>query len=254
MLIPQSFRKKLSAFWEDVLLRQLELHFRRKYSRTWRRGAEAPHFFDQRTTFFHLGYGSETRPLYCLARAFYTAEILRKEDVVLDIGCGDGFFSSRFYAPLCAHVDAIDIELSPLSNGKYKQSVSNLRYRQQDAVNDPFPESSYDVIAWDGALGHFAPDTTAKMMKKIAAALKPDGIFVGSESLGKEGSDHLQFFNSAAELEVVMAPYFRYAFSKTLDYVIPGGIRRRETYWRCSQTLERLDEVAWSTSVENSET
>lgn len=43
-------------------------------------------------------------------------------------------------------------------------------------------------------MGNFEVHTTHVMLAKIEVSLVEDGMFAGSESLGFEGHDHLQFF------------------------------------------------------------
>lgn len=247
-------REACSEVWESLLLRLLGGHFDRKFRRVWGRRGELPHFFDHRKTLFDFAYGKVPRPVHLLARAYYTAELLRPFDQVLDIGCGDGFLTARYYSPLCGKIDALDIDVPAIEAARRKHSVPNVRFFLCDAVAEPFPQPSYDVIAWDGALGHFAPDTTALMMAKIAHALTADGVFVGSESLGREGHDHLQFFEQADDLQEVLKQHFREVRTKTLTYTITGGIVRREIYWRCSQNPARLTGVEWDRLTRSAET
>ena len=112
-------------------------------------------------------------------------------------------------------------------------------------MKSPFPRDDYDVIVWDGALGHFGKDTTHLMLKKIQNSLKATGIFAGSESLGLEGHDHLQFFNSLEDLYNIFKPYFKFIALKSRSYKIGNDFLRNEAYWRCSNDLKRIDESDW---------
>jgi SAM-dependent methyltransferase len=114
-----------------------------------------------------------------------------------------------------------------------------------DAVNNPFPRDRYDVIAWDGAIAHFSAEVTDKMLTKIGEALAPGGIFVGSESLGPEGDDHLQVFDDLAAFRRLLSPHWRHVFLRELTYPLAGGFVRREAYWRCSNDLGRIEDSAW---------
>ena len=115
---------------------------------------------------------------------------------MLDIGCGDGFFTKRFFSLKCSRVDGVDIEPSAIQFAMKDNCAENIKYHLLDAVAKDFPEREYNVIVWDGAIGHFSPDTLETMLQKIRAALSQDGIFCGSESLGVEGADHLTRFDS----------------------------------------------------------
>jgi hypothetical protein len=108
------------------------------------------------------------------------------------------------------------------------------------------------VVVWNGAIGHFETGDTARVLQKIATALHPGGIFAGSESLGREGQDHLQFFGSTNELKKLFQPHFTNVWTKALRYPInnPTFIRD-EAYWKCSDSDARLAESEWQRSNAN---
>jgi 2-polyprenyl-3-methyl-5-hydroxy-6-metoxy-1,4-benzoquinol methylase len=234
---------------EELLIRLLRRHYRSLFRRLWELDKERPHFTNHRLTWFLFGFGDGAMRPYQLARAFYSAEALSPDDIVLDIGCGDGFLTNHFLATQCVEVDAIDIEPSAIREANRTNARSNITYLLRDAAKEPFPREKYDVIFWNGAIGHFAAPETALILKKIAAALKPDGVFAGSESLGHEGHDHLQFFKTDVDLANLFRPYLAHVSTKTLRYPINNGtFVRDEAYWRCSNSSARLAKVGWHDS------
>jgi len=197
-------------------------------------------------TWFLFGFGKGRIHPYQLARAFYAAEVLRSDDTVLDIGCGDGFLTNHFLSAQCAEVDAIDTDPGAIHLAKRTNTRSNITYYLRNAVTEPFPRDKYDVIVWNGAIGHFAPAETALVLKKIATALHPAGIFAGSESLGHEGHDHLQFFRTTRDLEDLFQSHFAHVWTKALRYPINNAtFIRDEAYWWCSNAPSRLTESTW---------
>ena len=83
-------------------------------------------------------------------------------------------------------------------------------------------------------------------LAKIRSALSPAGVFVGSESLGEEGHDHLQFFDGLEALRGVLADEFGTIQLNQMDYEIQGGLLRHEGYWRCAvDDSDRITAAAW---------
>ncbi|MBR1120150.1 class I SAM-dependent methyltransferase [Bradyrhizobium lablabi] len=205
-----------------------------------------PHFSLHSVSLFDLLDGRLGQGIYSLTRAFLSAEIIREGDHVLDIGCGDGALTRRFYAPRAAHVDAVDIEESAIHYAARHNAAPNISYRKLDAVNEPFPRPTYDVIVFDGAIGHFTREGSAAVLKKISSALAPRGVFCGSESIGPEGHDHLQVFATLDDLRSLLAEQFRHVRVKQQEYPLQASSWKRiEGYWRCSNGEGRLEELDW---------
>src|ERR1700741_1204824 len=244
---------KEAALWggskrESALVNLLNRYFFSLYQRQCEFGAKEPHFFSQRIGFFNFAFGDSGYGPYSFYRGFFGSEVVQPNDRLLDIGCGDGFFTKRFLSTRCAKVDAVDIEPSAIESARLYNGAHNINYHLLDAVNEPFPGDAYDVIVWDGAIGHFAKETTDLVLAKIQSALKPNGVFVGSESLGLEGSDHLQFFHSLDDLHALFKPYFKFIELRSVDYRTGQGkssFIRQEAFWRCAGEEKRLRECSW---------
>jgi SAM-dependent methyltransferase len=223
---------------ERMLLGLLGVHYESRFVRDWWTGTP-PHFFNHRIGAFSVAYRRPSKAALAWARAFAVADIVEAGDRALDVGCGDGFFTSRITAPLCSHVDAIDIDPSAIGHARKFNSAANVTYHLADATTEPFPSPPYDIVVWDGALGHFGPETVRTMLERIAAALKPTGLFCGSESLGEEGHDHLQYFPDADAVVELIGGVFPHVAFRELVYPIRGG-ERREILWRAAQSSGTL--------------
>jgi SAM-dependent methyltransferase len=222
-----------------ALMKALVAHDKSLQYRQWRLSGEMPHFYDHRIGSLLFAAGEQSG--LGMYRGYLAAQVMRPGDVVLDIGCGDGFFAHRFFAPRVAHVDSIDVEPSAIAHARQHHAASNIAYHLLDAVAQPFPRDRYDVVVWDGALGHFAPDVTRGVLVKIRAVLAEGGLFAGSETLGEEGHDHLQFFSDLDALRAVLGPAFPVIRLTQMRY---DG--RHEAYWRCAVgPSERLDFADW---------
>jgi len=231
---------------EALLVKLLKHHYASLFRRQWQLGEEEPHFFSHRMGLFQFTYGEQAIGPFAYYRGFFDSELIRAGDRILDIGCGDAFFTKRFLSPRCAHIDAVDIEPSAIEAARTYNSAPNIKYHLLDAVAEPFPLERYDVIVWDGALGHFPSEATEIMLQKIVSSLTPEGIFLGSESLGVEGADHLQFFHTLDDMAAVFTPYFKYVALREVSYPIgPDNFWRREGFWRCAASPERLQASQW---------
>ena len=232
---------------EQLMIKLLNYHFRAKHRLLWELSSEAPHFYDQRSTVFALAFDPSAPSSHTLDRAAAARDVIADGDKVLDIGCGDGFFTRRFYCDRASHIDAIDVEQSAIEHARRLHADPKIAYRKIDAVTEAFPQSHYDVVVWNGALGHFSSHDASVVMKKIGAVLGPHGVFVGSESLGLEGHDHLQSFPDETTVQNLFRPYFRYVATRVVSYSI--GLRRdilrHEVFWRCANTRERLTRDFW---------
>lgn len=234
---------------ERLLVRLLKGHYESRVRREWYYAPEPPHFFDLRISWFLSGFGSHPRGPYSFFPGLHVSEILRVGDKVLDIGCGDGFFTERFYASRAAHVDAIDIEPSAILHAESFHAAPNISYILGDAVETPFPSDDYDVVAWNGAIGHFSRTDSDVVLSKIARALSKGGIFVGSESLGEEGSDHLQYFMNLEQLRNVVGKGFEHVRMAKQEYRgVVGEWTRTEAYWVCCNDPARLKLLDWRSS------
>jgi SAM-dependent methyltransferase len=227
---------------EQILLRLLGAHYESLFRRLWIYGKHEPHFTNHRIGTFRFGFAAEANGPEYFYRGFFSSELLRKSDRVLDIGCGDGFFTKRFFSPRCDSVDAIDIEPSAVAEAARFNAAGNVHYLLLDAVNESFPRSPYDVVVWDGAIGHFAKPDTVTMLQKIKQAMNAEGVFTGSESLGHEGHDHMQFFESLDDVAALLKPFWKHVQLREVTYPINRGtFLRREGFWRCSDDHRRLD-------------
>jgi SAM-dependent methyltransferase len=230
---------------ERVLLRLLGGYYESLFRRMWLMGNPPPHFENQSIEVFRFGFSARMVVPEYFFRGFFSAEVLRRQDRVLDIGCGDGFFTRRFLATRAGVVDAIDIDASAIARATRANAARNVTYLRLDAVNEPFPSPRYDAIVWDGALAHFSVPDSVALLSKIHAALPADGVFVGSESLGRDGEDHLQIFEHLGDITALFEPFWKHVQVRELTYTLSGGFVRREAYWRCSNDLDRLTSSSW---------
>jgi 2-polyprenyl-3-methyl-5-hydroxy-6-metoxy-1,4-benzoquinol methylase len=158
---------------ETVLVDLLDAHFQIKHRLDCELSQEAPHFYDFRGGVFALGFGSAPPLSHTLDCAAMARDTFADGDSVLDIGCGDGFFTRPFYSDRTVRIDAIDVEESAIAHAGRYYAHPKINYVKCDAVAEPFPASSYDEVIWNGAIGHFSEADTAIVLRKIRAFLGP---------------------------------------------------------------------------------
>lgn len=239
--------------WRERILHYLlSLHYSSKFKRQWLLARSCPHFEDKRIFIYDMAFSGKGCGPYPFFTGFYGAEVVKARDVMLDIGCGDGFFTKCFYSEKCSVIDALDVDPLAIEVARIYHTSPKIHYFVQDAVIHNFPRDHYDVICLDGAIGHLRRIDMDVLLQKIKNGLGEEGVFIGSESLGEEGDDHLQYFQAWEDLDKVFQPYFRYAKFREVRYPLKWAhdYQRTEVFWRCSNSLERMDKLGWSSRRE----
>jgi SAM-dependent methyltransferase len=125
---------------------------------------------------------------------------------VLDLCCGDGYFSDCFWSPTAGHIDAVDRDPEALALARARHAQPNIEYRCLDIVRDEFPGRDYDLVCFFEAIEHLSVGDGVLVLEKIEAALKPGGWLVGSSTAvgatqrGKGNVEHDNEFADAAGL------------------------------------------------------
>jgi len=238
---------RLRAGILNYLLRK---YYQSKFRRDWKYCLKPPHFEDNRC-FLNLWYvnGNNPWPLGrnpdFLTRGFLNREMMSVGCKILDLCCGDGLFDYLFYSGLANHIDALDVDKSAISIAKKYHRASNITYYLSDCINNDFPNSDYDVVVWDGAIGHFHQKDAEKILIKIKNVIGERGILVGSEVLEPEERkswDHYMTFCEPSN----MRNFLKMVFPHVIVKEIPSIRRRyREVYFRCGNNLERLKGYQW---------
>ena len=112
---------------------------------------------------------------------------LRKElaeiraDSVLDIATRDGAFAKELYYGLgaCKKIIAVDISNKKFEDGKKKCEGLPIEFRLGDALELPFEDNTFDVVAIANSLHHI-PDI-CKALSEAKRVVKPNGIIIVSE-------------------------------------------------------------------------
>ena len=99
----------------------------------------------------------------------------KKGEYVLDVACGDGFYSRKMAANGAA-VEAIDIEPSRIRNARTYHNVPRVHYKLANAETLPYADCTFDKVVSVCALEHFHnPQQAINEMRRV---LKPGGRLV----------------------------------------------------------------------------
>ena len=121
-------------------------------------------------------------------RGILGCRIIKPDDIVLDICCGDGIYSGLFYSQKAKFVDAVDRDDHALSYAKRRYRRDNVQFHKVDVINEGFHKRIYDVVFLFAAIEHFSIENGMKLLQKIANVLvtSKNGTFFGSTPIFQE--------------------------------------------------------------------
>jgi SAM-dependent methyltransferase len=138
------------------------------------------------------GFGyRERRPHWVdWSRRHYVEEFdLQPGDRVLDVGCGDGFWTGIF-AELGLQATGVDISPGGIAVARAQQP--GLRFEVADADRElPFPNASFDVV-FCRAISHLSRrdllcEENRRLIERLVALLAPGGLLLVSYSTKRDG-------------------------------------------------------------------
>ena len=99
----------------------------------------------------------------------------RARGAVLDVGCGNGKFT-RLIAALFRETGGIDVKAKKITEAREAAAAAGIAidFRVADAEAMPYPDASFDVVAFSNSLHHIPhPDAG---LAEAARVLKPSGL------------------------------------------------------------------------------
>ncbi|MGE5540495.1 MAG: methyltransferase domain-containing protein [Gemmatimonas sp.] len=117
----------------------------------------------------------EIRALPLTTNAKIAAELLPGGEAALDIGCGEGKFT-RSLAALFRQVSGIDVKERAIAKAKAAAAEAGVTvdFRVASAEALPFPDASFDTVAFSNSLHHIGDPVRA--IGEALRVLKPDGV------------------------------------------------------------------------------
>ncbi len=183
----------------------------------------------------HWQWVAKQRSMF-LERGVLNTLAMRPEAEVLELCCGDGFNSHRFYAGRASRVLAVDYNAGALRHARRYHPRANVEYRRCD-LRSEFPEGSFDNIVWDSAIHHFSEPEATAILTSARARLRPGGVLSGYTVI----EPHAEYaftrmrFSSPEELAELLGGVFAHvAVHETPDAL------RRNLYFFASDAREGL--------------
>ena len=104
---------------------------------------------------------------------------MTSQDVVLDVGCGDGYFTGLL-GERGGNIIGLDNSHAYLAAARAAIAVSNVEFRKGDARRLPFDEHSVDVV-WSAHSMQSYPDIP-RCLREFHRVLKPGGTLAVLET------------------------------------------------------------------------
>ena len=147
-----------------------------QFIRQWQLGAPVPHFFDP---YIDLHWKWEqTRNPMSWERGIFGLLAMKPGCRQLDLCCGEGFHTHRFYSGRAGSIVAMDYNRDAISAARRRFAAANIDYRCGD-IRSQMPQGPFDNITWDAGIEYFTLSEIADILLAIKARLAPGGILSG---------------------------------------------------------------------------
>lgn len=186
--------RKLAAFTHRV-----------QFALEWQAGLTA-NWFDHYLEVYYMW--SRTRVPLGVERGTLGLLAVRPGARVLELCCGDGFYSHFFYSGRAREVLAVDIDPAAIASARSNYNAPNVRYEVVDIVR-ALPDGEFDNVVWDSALEYFTADELAGLLKGISTRLAPGGVLSGHVIIQKDFNEGQKYaFTSKEDFLSLVRPCF----------------------------------------------
>jgi SAM-dependent methyltransferase len=142
------------------------------------------------------------------ARGVYARERMFEGCKVLDLCCGDGSYSYLFFSDIAARIDAVDNDPHAIDYARRINGAASISYHQMDIVNQPLPDSGYDVVVWNAAICYFSEAEIRNILRKIVAAGSAQVRLAGMLPKANGWIDHKTEFQDCQAVERLLREFF----------------------------------------------
>lgn len=136
---------------------------------------------------------------------------------LIELCCGEGFNSTRFYATSCDQVWACDFDPAAIKQARRKYGFPNVTFEVAD-IRDGIPATigatTPTNVIWDTAIEHFTPAEIDAIMQRIHEVLTPTQGILSGHTITKNGDrkgieQHEYEFENMDDLKRFFTPYFK---------------------------------------------
>ena len=124
---------------------------------------------------------------------------LKEEDVLLDVGCGNGFTTSK-YAEKCSKTIGIDYSAHMIESARKAYKNKNLSFEKKDILALTYEKSSFSTVVSTRCLINLTSwDEQKRAIENIHAVINPGGRFIFIEGI-QQGRDNLDQLRNSVGL------------------------------------------------------
>lgn len=158
----------------NASLRRLTAFFHRlQFALEWEAGS-IPNWFDHSLDLYW--HWPRTGNSLGIERGVFSLLAIRPNARVLELCCGDGFYTNFFFSARAGNVLAVDIDPLVIKIARRNYARKNIEFRVVDIIKN-MPEGTYDNIVWDSALEYFDVNELGILMRKISQRLTQLAFF-----------------------------------------------------------------------------
>ncbi len=147
---------------------------------------------------------------YVEQRAEYAKRFLHKDDLVLDVGCGEGYITNKLREN-CQRIIGIDYSEDALKVGK---KLYNLEAFHMNTTHLVFDDNLFDKVICFEVLEHLTRLQARKTLSEIHRVLTKGGLLIGSTPIRTTPSSEPKLYAhiyeySKAELQQILCEKFK---------------------------------------------
>lgn len=172
-----------------------------------------------------------------LARYKFAAKMLDARDIVLDLGCGNGY-SSYYLSGFCSKITGVDFyaDIDKCSERFCKQGNDRLSFQKADLLDPPASvlDTGYTAVTMIDVIEHFYKEDGEKILKTFTSHLPRGGMMIiGTPSKysaayrSQQSRDvHFHEYEPDELLDMCRSYFSRTLFFSMNDELVHTGFRK----------------------------